>query len=63
MAHEKNPQTDEHQTRPQQQLPPPNPPEDLSGYAREDETVVYGPDGSGEAPETDRDEQYGRGAD
>jgi hypothetical protein len=63
MAHEKNPQVDPKKTRPGEDVRPPNPAEDISGYGREEEPVVFGPDGSGEAPETDSDEQYGRGAD
>jgi hypothetical protein len=65
MGNERNPEVQPKQpTREQDELrKPPNPAEDLSIHGRQGEPVVYGPDGSGEAPETDSDMQPMRGAD
>jgi hypothetical protein len=64
MGNERNPEVEQKDLkRPEEQGRPPNPAEDLSMHGKKDEPVVFGPDGSGEAPETDNEMQYGRGAD
>jgi hypothetical protein len=63
MPNDYTPNIDFPRTMPADARPHPNPPEDISEHGRQGEPIVYGPDGSGETPETDDESQPARGAD